>query len=91
MLFRDLFDLRFGQGGKISRLGRDYSLNRFRMMGLQILTQAIDRAALSRCMADEDDRFGMDKICGYLLVVGVLLGNMIPIIGVCSRNGKNVR
>jgi hypothetical protein len=50
------------------------------MMGLQIVTEEIDRATLTRCVADEDDGFGMDKIRGDLLVVGVLLGNMITLI-----------
>ncbi len=47
------------------------------MMGLQVFAQVLDRAALSRCMADEYDFFGMDKVPGYLLVVGSSSGNMI--------------
>jgi hypothetical protein len=31
-------------------------------------------------MPDEDDRFGMAKIRGYLLVVGFLLGNMLTFV-----------
>src|ERR1022692_5258584 len=50
------------------------------MMGLQILTQEIDCTAFSHRMADEDDRFGMDKIRGYLLVVGFFLWNMIALV-----------
>ena len=91
MLFRNLLDLRLSQRGEIRGLGGDDSPKRLWMMGLQILTQEFGCIALSRAVSNEDDRFGMNKIRGYLLIVGVLLGNMIPIIGVCSRNGKNVR
>ena len=31
-------------------------------------------------MADEDNCFSVDKICGYLLVVGILLGDMIALV-----------
>jgi len=80
MLLRDLLDLWLGQGREIRRLGGNNPPKRLRMMRLQILIQEGDRAALARCMADEDDRFGMDKICGYLLVVGVLLRDMIALV-----------
>ena len=56
VLFGNRFDLRFGQRREISRLGGDNSLKRLRMTRLQILTQEIDRAALTRCVPDEDDR-----------------------------------
>jgi len=62
MFLRDLLDLRFSQRGEIRRFGGDNSLERLRMMGLQIVAEEIDRAALARCMADEDDSFSMDKI-----------------------------
>jgi len=39
------------------------------MMDFQVFAQELDRATLSRCMADEYDFFGMDKVPGYLLVV----------------------
>ena len=80
MLLRDLLDLWLGQGREIRRLGGNNPPKRLRMMRLQILIQEGDRAALARCMADEDDRFGMDKICGYLLAVGVLLRDMIALV-----------
>ena len=73
VLLRDLLDLRLGERGEIRRFGRDYSLKRLRMMGLQIIAEGIDGAALASCMADEDDRFSMDKIRGYLFVVGFFL------------------
>ena len=60
VLLRNRLDLRFCQRREICRFGGDNSLKRLRMMGLQIVTEEIDRAALARCMADEDDRLGMD-------------------------------
>ena len=80
VLFRNRFDLRFCQRGEIRGLGGDDALKCLRMMGLQILLQEVDRAALAGRMPDEDDRFGMAKIRGYLLVVGFLLGNMLAFV-----------
>jgi len=80
VLFRNRFDLRFCQRGEICGLGGDDALKCLRMMGLQILLQEVHRAALARCISDEDDRFGMAKIRGYLLVVGFLLGNMLAFV-----------
>ena len=64
MPLRNLLNLRLSQGREIHNLGCDNSLKCFRMMGLQIVTEEIDRATLTRCVADEDDGFGMDKIRG---------------------------
>jgi len=80
VFLRYLLNLLLGQCGEIRRLSGDNSLKRIRMMGLQILTEETDRAALARCVPDEDDRFGMDNIRGYLLVVGFLLGDMITLV-----------
>jgi len=49
------------------------------MMALQVFAQELHRAALSRCMANQDDCFGVDKVRGYLLVVGILLGTWSPL------------
>ena len=80
MLLRYLFNLRFGERGEIRNLGGDNSLERHRMMGLQILAKESDGAALARGMADEDDRFSVDKIHGDFLVIGVFLWNMITLV-----------
>ena len=50
------------------------------MMGLQILAEEIDSAALACCMTDEDDCFRMDKIRCNLFVVRFFLWNMITLI-----------
>ena len=50
------------------------------MMAFQVFAQKLHRAALSRCMANQDDCFGVDKVSGYLFVVGILLGNMVALV-----------
>ena len=50
------------------------------MMGLQILAEEIDSAALACRMTDEDDRFRMDKIGCNLFVVRFFLCNMIALV-----------
>jgi len=80
MLLSDLLDLRLGQSREIRGFCGDDSLERLGMMGLQILAEEMNSAALACCMTDEDDRFCMDKIRGDLLVVRFFLGNVITLV-----------
>ena len=80
MLLRDRLDFWLGKSREVCRLGRHDSLEYFRMMALQVFAEELHRAALARCMPNEDDRFGMDQIRGYLLVVGFFLWNMIALV-----------
>ena len=80
VLLRNCLDFRFRQRGEISCLSRDDSLECLWMMALQVFAQELHRAALSRCMANQDDCFGVDKVRGYLLVVGILLGDMVALV-----------
>ena len=80
VLLRNRLDLRLGQREKIRRLSRDDSLECLWMMAFQVFAQKLHRAALSRCMANQDDCFGVDKVSGYLFVVGILLGNMVALV-----------
>lgn len=76
----NLFDLRLRQSGEIHRLGRYNSLKLLGTMGFEILRQEPDRAAFPRPMSDEDNRFGVCKIHGDLLVVRVFFGNAFTFV-----------
>jgi hypothetical protein len=55
VLSGNLFYLRLRDCREIRRFRSNDPLQRFRIMGLQVLAQELDGAALSRCMADNDD------------------------------------
>src|ERR1700677_2733166 len=80
MPLRDLLDLRLRQSGEIHSLGRDNSLKLLGTMGFEILHQEPGRTAFPRPMSDQDDRFGVYKVLGDLLVVRVFLGDAITLV-----------